>query len=117
MRLHCPNCQQHIHETKTFDTDRNDIRHRMLCPGCQIGLRVILLGRNNQLLSTKSIVVTILASLLLQIISLFWSITWLAIASHCLLIGLPMLLLLIDTLIKRTSSIELKLDRIPNKIQ
>ena len=116
MQLQCPNCQQHIHETKTYDTDRNSIRNRMLCPHCELGLKVILLGQTNKFLTSNAIIASILVSLLCQMVSVFWSLTWLAIASHGILIGVPMLLLLIDVLNKRATSIELKLERITHKI-
>ncbi|WP_016954894.1 hypothetical protein [Catenovulum agarivorans] len=116
MQLQCPSCQQQINETKTYDLDRNNIRQRILCPHCQMGLKVILSGKSNKRLTTKSLTLSIVVSVILQAISVLLDIAWLAITSHVVLIAVPMLLLLIDTVNKRKARIELKQERITHKV-
>lgn len=114
--LLCPSCQQQIKETKTYDLDRNVIRHRILCPHCQMGLKVILLGDSNKLLTTRSLTLTILVSIACQAFSLILGEAWLAITAHTILLAVPMLLLIIDTINKGKTRIELKLERITLRI-
>ncbi|WP_440905028.1 hypothetical protein ACMZOO_01740 [Catenovulum sp. SX2] len=116
MPLQCPSCQQQINETKTYDLDRNNIRHRILCPHCQMGLKVILLGQTNKLLTSRSLSFSIVASIMCQALSVIIESSWLAICAHAILIALPLLLLAIDTINKRNTRIELQLERVTHKI-
>ncbi|EWH12269.1 hypothetical protein DS2_01070 [Catenovulum agarivorans DS-2] len=115
MQLSCPNCRHCIHETKTYDLNTNSIRPRMLCPNCQMGLKVILFGQATHYLTANRVVYTMIFCLILQAVSLIWSIAWLAIAAHAVLIAFPSCLLLLDRISKRPTRIELQLERIVSK--